>query len=687
MASLEEVESEIKTIGAKIAELKASGGADPAVIKQHVAELLAAKEKFAGLNGGVPYDPPKPTKKAKGPAKTPAPDRAPGEKSKKEQQRELKKAKKEAAKAAKKTADGGNDSKGTSSAAAPPASVATGMPAATAAAASTGAAEAAVQFCAAMPPTVAYAACSLTHMKLAFAAGEEGVPCLRLPDGRSISGDLAIARFVVRSSTAPTTVALLGGADPVESSVVDQWLDLSQTRDLVELACTLDAHLAPRTFLAGHELSLADVAVYVGLAGSRYAPPKELPHLSRWFAMVSGVKAVSSAKGAVMALSKSKGGKGASSSRGLPAGGGKGAGAGGKKLVQGCPPLEGAVQGQVVTRFPPEPSGYLHIGHVKACLLNQYYAQHYGGKMIVRFDDTNPSKEKEEYAASIVKDLATLGIQADMVTYTSDRFEEFKEYAVGMIKKGEAYMDDTPQDVMQDERRNFKPSAKRDTPVKENLRLFQLLLKGDKEAEPYCLRAKADYASVNGTMRDPVMYRMNHTPHHRTGTKHKAYPTYDFACPIIDSIEGVTHACRTTEYQDRDEQYAWFQEKLGLRKVVVHSYARMNFMRTVLSKRHLGWFVEEGRVEGWDDPRFPTVQGVIRRGVSPAALREFMLQQGASKKVTNMEWDKFWSTNKKQYEPTAHRYMGVFKETCVELHIENSPAGDVVSIPVALHPK
>ncbi|CAM9482206.1 unnamed protein product [Scytosiphon promiscuus] len=687
MATLQEVESEIKTIGAKIAELKAAGGTDPAVIKQHVAELLAAKEKYAGLNGGVPYDPPKPAKKAKGPAKTPAPDRAPGEKSKKEQQRELKKAKKEAAKAAKKTADSGDVTAAAPAAADPPASTARGMPAAAAATAPAGAAEAAVQFCAAMPPTVAYAACSLTQTNLAFAAGEEGVPCLRLPDGRSVSGDLAIARYVVRSSLAPAAAALLGGADPVESSVVDQWLDLSQTRDLVELASTLDTHLAPRTYLAGHELSLADVAVHVGLSGSRYAPPKELPHLSRWFAMVSGVKAVSSAKGAVMALSKSKGGKGASSSRGLPGGGGKGAGAGGKKLVQGCPPLEGAVQGQVVTRFPPEPSGYLHIGHVKACLLNQYYAQHYEGKMIVRFDDTNPSKEKEEYAASIVQDLATLGIQADMVTYTSDRFEEFKEYAVGMIKKGDAYMDDTPQDVMQDERRNFKPSAKRDTPVKENQRLFQLLLKGDKEAEPYCLRAKADYASVNGTMRDPVMYRMNHTPHHRTSTKHKAYPTYDFACPIIDSIEGVTHACRTTEYQDRDEQYAWFQEKLGLRKVVVHSYARMNFMRTVLSKRHLGWFVEEGRVEGWDDPRFPTVQGVIRRGVSPAALRDFMLMQGASKKVTNMEWDKFWSTNKKQYEPTAHRYMGVFKDTCVELHIENAPAGDVVSIPVALHPK
>ncbi|CAN0244579.1 unnamed protein product [Pylaiella littoralis] len=694
MATLQEVESEIKAIAAKIIELKAAGGTDPAAIKQQVAELLAAKENFADLNGGVPYDPPKADKKkVKGPAKTPAPERAPGEKSKKEMQREMKKAQKEAAKKAAKTAAGGGGSTGAPpAAAAPSSSMARGVsnPVDTAVAPPpAGTAEITVQFCAAMPPTVAYAACSLTQTNLAFSAGEESLPCLRLPDGRSVSGDLAIARYVARSSGATAAAALLGGADPVEASVVDQWLDLSQTRDLVELAGTLDAHLAPRTYLAGHELSLADIAVYVGLSGSRYAPPKELPHLSRWFSMLSGVKAVSSAKGAVMALSKAKGGKGKSTSRGLPGGGGKGREpGGGKKLVQGCPPLEGAVHGQVVTRFPPEPSGYLHIGHVKACLLNQYYAQFYGGKMIVRFDDTNPSKEKEEYAASIVQDLATLGIRADMVTYTSDRFEEFKEYALGMIKKGDAYMDDNPQEAMKAERMSFKASAKRDTPVKENLRLFELLLKGDKEAEPYCLRAKADYASVNGTMRDPVMYRMNTTPHHRTGTKHKAYPTYDFACPIIDSIEGVTHACRTTEYQDRDEQYAWFQEKLGLRKVVVHSYARMNFMRTVLSKRHLGWFVEEGRVEGWDDPRFPTVQGVIRRGVSPAALRDFMLlQQGASKKVTNMEWDKFWSTNKKKYEQTAHRYMGVFKDTCVELHIENAPAGDVVSIPVALHPK
>ncbi|CAN0512273.1 unnamed protein product, partial [Ectocarpus sp. 12 AP-2014] len=252
-------------------------------------------------------------------AKTPAPERAPGEKSKKEQQRELKKAQKEAAKAAKKAAvaDGGDP--GAPNAAAP-VSTARAMPdgaapvssAATAAATT---AEATVQFCSAMPPTVAHAACSLTQTKLTFATGEESMPCLRLPDGRSVSGDLAIARYVARSSTSPAAAGLLGGADPVEASVVDQWLDLSQTHDLVGLASTLDAHLAPRTYFAGHELSLADVAMYVSLSGSRFSPPKELPHLSRWYTLVGGVKAVSSAKGAIMALSKSAGGKGKSTSR------------------------------------------------------------------------------------------------------------------------------------------------------------------------------------------------------------------------------------------------------------------------------------------------------------------------------------------------------------------------------------
>lgn len=247
-------------------------------------------------------------------------------------------------------------------------------------------------------------------------------------------------------------------------------------------------------------------------------------------------------------------------------------------------------------------------------------------------------------------------------------------------------MDDTDQETMQAERMKMVESKNRNTAPEENLKIFEELIKGTKEFRKYCLRAKIDMSSVNGTMRDPVLFRFNETPHHRTGTRFKAYPTYDFACPVIDAIEGVTHALRTTEYNDRDEQYHWIQKAVGLRHVYIQAFGKMNFVNTVLSKRKLTWFVENKLVEGWFDPRFPTVQGCIRRGVNVEALKNFIISQGASRRVITMEWDKFWAENKKVLEEKCPRYMAVNTQDVVEMLVENA-AAEVTFHTVAIHPQ
>lgn len=355
-----------------------------------------------------------------------------------------------------------------------------------------------------------------------------------------------------------------------------------------------------------------------------------------------------------------------------PKGAGKGAGAGSKEgdrgekgkdqaKLEGL--LPGAQMGKVCTRFPPEPSGYLHIGHAKAAMLNNHYARHYKGKLIVRFDDTNPSKEKMEFEESMIKDLATLQIKPDMVSHTSDYFEQLQTAMEELIKKGKAYVDDTDVDTMRNERDKGVCSKCRDQKVEENLRRFGEMLKGSEEGLKMCVRGKMDMQCANKCLRDPVFYRCKtDTPHHKHGFKYKAYPTYDFACPVVDALEGVTHALRTIEYKDRAPMYEWVLEATGSRKVEMVEFAKTQFSYTILSKRKLTWFVENGYVDGWDDPRFPTVQGVMRRGMTVEALQDFVLTQGMSKATNMMEWDKIWAINKQKIDPIVPRYPAVAED-------------------------
>ncbi|KAF8891197.1 glutamate-tRNA ligase [Infundibulicybe gibba] len=331
-------------------------------------------------------------------------------------------------------------------------------------------------------------------------------------------------------------------------------------------------------------------------------------------------------------------------------------------------------EGQVVTRFPPEPSGYLHIGHAKAAILNQYFAKMYKGKLIIRFDDTNPSKERTEFEDTILEDLKLLDVQGDIVTHTSDHFDALYNLALKMIKSGKAYTDDTEQLQMRDERGKGIASAHRDDSVENNLKHFEEMKSGSAEGLRWCLRAKISIDNPNKALRDPVIYRCNVLPHHRTGDKWKIYPTYDFACPAVDSIEGVTHALRTNEYRDRNPQYHWMIEALGLRKVNMWDFSRLNFIYTLLSKRKLHWFVDQGLVSGWDDPRFPTIRGIRRRGMTIEALTQFMFC------ITRMGF--YWALNKKVIDPIAPRHWALVKDNLVLVTITGGPTeAEVKSVP------
>jgi glutamyl-tRNA synthetase len=335
-------------------------------------------------------------------------------------------------------------------------------------------------------------------------------------------------------------------------------------------------------------------------------------------------------------------------------------------------------------------SGYLHIGHAKAALLSDYFGHvAYKGQMRLRLDDTNPSKEKEEFQDAIVEDLALMGIKPDVLTYTSDYFDYLYDMCKKLINMGMAYADDTDQATMRDERMHGIASKRRERSIEENLRIFEEMRQGTEEGLANCMRAKLSVDNPNKAMRDPVIYRCNiEDAHHRTGRKWKMYPMYDFACPVVDSYEGITHALRSTEYTDRNPQYQWFLDTLGLRKVHMWDFSRLNFMKTFLSKRKLAKLVDSGKVWSWDDPRMPTVRGVRRRGMTVAALRDFIIRQGPSRNIVSMDWTIFWNANKKEIDPVAPRHTALLQKGLVKVELTGSEAPtSVLTDDKPKHPK
>ncbi|CAK9442032.1 uncharacterized protein LODBEIA_P58210 [Lodderomyces beijingensis] len=444
-------------------------------------------------------------------------------------------------------------------------------------------------------------------------------------------------------------------------------------KDLVGDLEKLDAHLNFRSYIVGYQVTLADIAVWGVLRANplmgSVLKNGVYPNISRWYNYLAESDKKFDKSVELMASSLNELKRAAKTA--------KTAASGGKKETHKASfeiDLPGAEMGKVVTRFPPEPSGYLHVGHAKAAVLNEYFAHAYKGKLIIRFDDTNPTKEKVEFQDSIIEDLALLGIKGDQVTYSSDYFQKMYELAVDLIKAGKAYCDDTPSEKMREERMVGDPSGRRERSIEENLQIFTEEMKnGTAEGLKNCLRAKIDYKALNKALRDPVIYRCNLTPHHRTGTEWKMYPIYDFCVPVVDSIEGVTHALRTNEYRDRNPQYEWIQAALNLRPVAIWDFGRLNFVRTLLSKRKLQWFVDKNYVGNWDDPRFPTVRGVRRRGMTVEGLRNFIISQGPSRNIINLDWSVVWALNKKIIDPVAPRFTAVDAHLAVPVKLLNGP--------------
>lgn len=345
--------------------------------------------------------------------------------------------------------------------------------------------------------------------------------------------------------------------------------------------------------------------------------------------------------------------------------------------------------GRVHTRFPPEPNGYLHIGHAKSICLNFGLAREFNGKCNLRFDDTNPSKEETEYVESIIEDVRWLGFDwEDRLFYASDYFDQLFEWAVQLIKQGQAYVCDLTADQVRETRGTTtepgKESPWRNRSVEENLDLFYRMRDGEFPDASRTLRSKIDMASPNFNMRDPVMYRILRAEHHRTGNKWCIYPMYDFTHGECDSIEGITHSICTLEFEDHRPLYDWYVENLGIHRPQQIEFDRLNLTNTMLSKRKLLLLVQKGYVFGWNDPRMPTLSGMRRRGYTPEGIRNFCGSIGVSKTNGIIEFALLEHHLREDLNRRAARVMAVIDP--IKVIIDNYPDGQVEELEAANHP-
>jgi glutaminyl-tRNA synthetase len=343
----------------------------------------------------------------------------------------------------------------------------------------------------------------------------------------------------------------------------------------------------------------------------------------------------------------------------------------------------------IQTRFPPEPNGYLHIGHAKAICIDFGLADEFGGRTNLRFDDTNPEKEETEYVDSIIEDVRWLGFDPEQIVYASDYFDQLYEWAIKLIKAGKAYVDDLTADEVREYRGTLtqpgKESPYRNRSVEENLDLFERMKNGEFPDGTRVLRAKIDMASPNMNMRDPVMYRILHAEHHRTGSRWCIYPTYDWAHGQSDSIEHVTHSMCTLEFIDHQPLYRWYIEQLGIFPSQQIEFDRLSLTYTMMSKRRLLQLVRDGHVRGWDDPRMPTLSGIRRRGYTPEAIRNFVTAVGVSRTNGIVDLAMMEHFLREDLNKRAPRAMAVLRP--LKVVIDNYPDGQVEEMEAINNPE